>query len=212
MADGFADKEKEWKSSLGQTIGNACTAIVEADSLAKDMAIKRTIQLLERDNVEFSASTTLIGMDTKLQTGISVPVIGIVNKDPIVVKQATVHMSLNVHEQASNNTDTKVNSETTVGANFGFFGQGGSINQTVKAGVENKRKRSSDYTSGMDVDIVMEQAPPPEGLMIIVDGLMETVKVGQLINHELINRQAQKLQEQVGNIDELPESNENSGE
>ena len=206
MADGFAKKEEAWNNALGQKIGDATVAIVVADSIAKDAALQRTIELLERDNVMFAASTSIIGMDTKLETGISVPVIAVANNAPIVVQKATIDMSLDVSEHAENQTKASLQSETQASTKAGFFGQGVSVRQTVRVGVEHTRKRSSDYSSTMAVHIEMGQAAPPEGLNLLVDGLMECVKQGQSINSELISRQAAAMQEQMEGMDKLPEA------
>ena len=211
MPDGFEKKEADWNSALGQKLGDAAVAIVEADSLAKDKMIERTTKLLEMDNAEMRTEITIVGMDAKMESGVSVPPITIVNNQPLVVDDATIKTSLEVREHAGNTTKTKVENETTAGANFGFFGQGGSVNTTVRGGVTNERKRTSDYTSTMDVEIHMKQGDVPEGLAIIMDGMMECVKIGQTINQELITRQAQSLAQEVQGVDKLPDAAASGG-
>lgn len=206
MADGFADKETAWNNALGKKVGDYCVALVNADSLAKDAQIERTMDLLAKDNVDMSVSVGIIGMDNPLEVGVSTPPITLVDNTPIVIDDTHLKMSLDVHEMASNTTVTKVSSDTEAGANFGFFGQGGSVKEVFHAGVDNTRKRTSDYTSTMEVEVHMKQAAPPETLMVYVNWLTDVCKSAMSINQELIARQGAVLQGEVSKVDKLPEA------
>ena len=189
-----ADREQQWNSAIGQKIGDATVAIVVADSIAKDAALARTVQLLERDNVQFKTQTNIIGMEEVVENIISVPAISVVHNGPILVDEATIDMSLEVHDSmedaSSRNIESETGVEVSASAKFGFFGQGGSastkISQKVKVGVSDTHKRASDYTSTMAIHVGMRQAPPPEGLQVLIDGLVASTKQAMDINQAIL--------------------------
>ena len=91
--------------------------------MAKDATIHRYISLLEQGNVEFKASTTLIGMEEKLETGLSMPAIAVAPIDPIVVSEAELSMSMTVsaHQETSLAVDAGIEAEGTAGLGIGPF-------------------------------------------------------------------------------------------
>ena len=207
MADYANSKEKGWVSSLGERIGNAATAIVEADSLAKDKQLERTMRLLERDNVNFRSNTNVIGVDQALETGISVPPIAIVDNSPMVVDDAHIKLNLEVTESAQDTTKVEASSETEANASYKipFIGSA-SVKQTVRGSVSNERARKSDYSSKMEVYVHMAQAEPAEGMAIVLDALVAPIKKAAEVNANIIDRQGDKMIQQAEDVDKLPEA------
>lgn len=209
MAEDYAaTKEKMWVSSLGERIGNAATAIVEADSLAKDKQLERTRFLLGLDNIDFRSNTNIIGVDQALETGISVPPISVLDQSQMVVDDAHIKLDLEVHESAADTTNVKVGSETEASVSGGvpFIGPKVSVKQTVRASVSNDRSRKSDYSSKMEVYCHMTQAPPAEGMQVVLDALVSPIKKAAEVNAAIIERQGEAMIEQAQTVDSLPEA------
>ena len=206
----YAEREKQFNQGLGQVIGDFAVAAVEADNMAKDATIQRYISLLEQGNVDFKASTTLVGMDESLQTGISVPAIAVAPIDPIVVEEAELHMSMTVsaHTEETIGTNSQIDAEGSAGVGIGPFQAKVKIKASVS--VKTDKKRSSDYSATTDARIRLVQGTPPEGLMKIIDALSANTERGLQINERLIDRQAQALMGKVDTMDALPQADGNT--
>ena len=203
----YQKREKRFNEGLGAVFGSFAVAAVDADSAAKDATIDRYITLLDRGNVDFSAETSLVGLDEKLQTGISVPVIAVAPVNPIVIEEAELKMSMTVsaHDESSVATDTKI--ETSASGKV-LFGPRISIKASVA--VHTSKKRSSDYTATTDARMLLRQGLPPEGLMKIIDAITSNTMKGLEINERLIDKQAERLTEKVDTLDALPEAQEST--
>ena len=57
----YAEREMNFNKSLGGVVAGFAAAIVDADSRAKDAHVDRIAKVLDADNVQFSASVSLIG-------------------------------------------------------------------------------------------------------------------------------------------------------
>ena len=206
---GFADREREFNQSIGGTIAGFAVAAVNADSAAKDAALARTIELLKRPNVDFTASVDVIGIEQTLETRVSVPVVSVVKANPIVVEEAKISMDMNVSEHAENNLSVK--SDTTITGSAAltvgpFFKASMGMKSTI--GVSNDRKRSSDYTATTHAELTMKQAEPAEGLSKIIDMMVSFSDTAMQINQALVEKQAQKAIESdvVQDPEKLPEA------
>ena len=212
----YESRERKFNSGLGETMGSFAIAAVEADSAAKDATIERYVNLLERGNVEFKTETSLVGMDQKLEVGMSVPVISVAPIEPIVVEEAEIKMSMSVsaHQEQSDvlskQRDTDTTIEAEVSGRVGPFGVRVKSRTRIKASMStsSEKKRSSDYSATTDARMLLKQAPPPEGLMKILDAITAVTAKSVEINERLIEKQAQQMAEQVDTLDELPEAKE----
>ena len=203
MAD-YEAREKAFNEGLGGIIGSFTVAAVEADNMAKDATIHRYISLLEQGNVEFKANTTLIGMEEKLETGLSMPAIAVAPIEPIVVEEAELSMSMTVsaHQETSLAVDAGVEAEGTAGLGIGPFQAKVKIKASVS--VKSDKKRSSDYSATTDVRVRLRQGTPPEGLQKVIDALVANTEKGLAINERLIDRQAQLMADKLDTLDALP--------
>ena len=209
----FAEREQAFNSGLGETMGSFAIAAVEADSAAKDATIERYINLLERGNVDFKTDTTLVGMDEKLEVGLSVPVISVAPIEPIVVDEAEIKMSMTVsaHQEQSDSRrkqkDTDQDIEVALRAKIGPFSASVKSRTRIKASLatSSDKKRSSDYSATTDARMLLKQGPPPEGLMKVMDAITSVTAKSVEINERLIERQAEQMAAQIDQIEELPE-------
>ena len=193
----YQNREQNYSKTLGDLIGAFTTHCVEADSMSKDEAIDRTIKMFNAGNFDLKSSVSLIGMDTPLETNISVPKAIIANLNPLVISQAEMEtsMSVSAHTESEQSVDEDIGME---GSGSGGFGP---IKVKVKisshTSVHSSQKRSSDYRATCDTKLVMIQGQTPEGLSRLLDAMYLTVDKGMELNELLIEQQAAQLREQV---------------
>lgn len=207
---GMMKAEKEWKSGMGQVVSDGCLAIIDADEAAKDAQLYRLMELVGLDNVEFKSDISLVGMEQKLQTGISLPALVLALGSNIGVTDAKFSMSLDVSQHEEQSTGVKSDTSVAASASGGFLVAKGSVKTTAKLGVSHDRKRSSDYRSTVNIDVNMAQTPPPEAVSLIVDALTANAKRGLDLNESLVQRQADRLAAAVAETDNLGEGEQNA--
>ena len=183
-------------------------AAVIADSAAKDANIVRILELLKRPNIDMSATTSLVGLDSNLETRINVPVVAISPINPLVVDNAHIVMDMTVSAHQSDNLNVK--SDTTVSATasfgIGLFKISGTM--TANVSVAKEQKRTSDYSATTHAELTLKQCEVPEGLAKIIDSLNSTVQKRLQLNEQLSSRQAEKLNDEMDSND-LPPLPEN---
>jgi hypothetical protein len=203
MIDMFAEREAAFNKSIGGTMANFAMAAVIADSAAKDANIVRILELLERPNIDMSATTSLVGLDSNLETRINVPVVAISPINPLIVDNAHIVMDMSVSAHQSDTLNLK--SDTTVSATasfgIGLFKISGTL--TANVSVAKEQKRSSDYSATTHAELTLKQGDVPEGLAKIIDAMNSTVQKGLQLNEQLISKQAEKLSDEMDK-NELP--------
>ena len=156
MAD-FENRETNFNKSLGGTIAGFASAIVAADSAAKDAQVDRISTLLDKPNVQFSTSTSLIGSDQKLSTVMDVPRIAVTRINPVEIEKATLKMSMSVsaHQETSSSSSKKAKTSGSLKVGWGPVSFGVSFSAEVS--VQSSSKRSSDYRATTDAEMTMVQ-------------------------------------------------------
>ena len=210
--DRFAGREAAYNDNLGQVIGRFCTAIVEADSAAKDAHTRRVLGLVKAGNVEFVAQTSLIGSDTPMQTRVSVPVMSVTDMKPAEIKEATLDLDMTV---SMSDVDTYHDSFKAGGKGTGKVGWGPfsvSIQVSAQMSSGKEQKRSSDYRSHTHAHVEMGQGDTPEGLSLIIDALNQNTSKTLELNQAIVQaRMSQIAQEGVDAGDaKLPEPDSNT--
>jgi hypothetical protein len=196
MIDMFAEREAAFNKSIGGTMANFAMAAVIADSAAKDANIVRILELLERPNIDMSATTSLVGLDSNLETRINVPVVAISPINPLIVDNAHIVMDMSV---SAHQSDTTVSATASFG--IGLFKISGTL--TANVSVAKEQKRSSDYSATTHAELTLKQGDVPEGLAKIIDAMNSTVQKGLQLNEQLISKQAEKLSDEMDK-NELP--------
>ena len=197
MIDMLADREAAFNKSIGGTMANFAMAAVIADSAAKDANIVRILELLERPNIDMSATTSLVGLDSNLETRINVPVVAISPINPLIVDNAHIVMDMSVSAHQSDNLNVKSDTTVSATASFGvgLFKISGTL--TANVSVAKEQKRSSDYSATTHAELTLKQGDVPEGLAKIIDSMNSTVQKGLQLNEQLISKQAEKLAGEV---------------
>lgn len=186
--------ERDWKSGMGKVIADGCLAIVDADEAAQDARLYRIQEMASMENIDFNTAVSLLGMDQKLETCLSVPPLVVALGSNIAITTGRFAMSMDVSQHEEQATTVKSDTSVEASASGGFPGLAkASVKTTAKLGVSHNRKRSTDYRSTVDVSVEMTQAPPPEGLSLIVDALTSNTKRAMDINEMLVQRQADTL-------------------
>ena len=92
----YENRERSYNNGLAEIVKSYALGLVEAYDTAADAYVTRQIRLMEQEepNAEFSARTTLIGMDQALETRVSVPKIVLAPSKPFVIGEANLSLSL----------------------------------------------------------------------------------------------------------------------
>lgn len=182
----FENREEQYNDNLGLVIGRFCTAIVEADSEAKDAYTKRVLALVKAGNVDFVADTTIIGSKSPLQTRVSVPTLSVTDAKPIEISTATLDLDMTVDAHRSDVTSEQAKAGGSGEAKIGYGPFSVGIKVTASMSVSNEHKRTSDYRSHTHAHVEMGQAETPEGISLILDSLNKSTSKALEINQAII--------------------------
>ena len=178
----YSNREERKFNNLGNQLGGIVTALSTADAATKAAALDRQVRILSMDNITASANTTVIGQSQPLSVSYDVPAAIVSDMRALVVNEATIETTMNVN--ACTEDSTAIKSETTAGGEgsigFGMFKATASFSATV--GVDKHQRRSSDYSSSLNITIKMTQSDAPEGMMRIIDSMNDVVKTATEIN------------------------------
>ena len=185
----FEDRERRKFNELGSQLGGIVTALSNADAATKSASLERQLAIMEMDNIQASAQTSIVGHDTPLEVHYDVPAAVISDMRSLVVNEATIETTMNV--TASREDSTTVNSKTTASGSasigFGLFKASASFSAAV--GVDKHQRRKSDYSSSLHITISMGQSEAPEGLMRIIDSMNDVVKSATELNTAIMVNQ-----------------------
>lgn len=187
MADAstqFFPQANNFNASLGQIMGQFGTAMVEMDAKAKQDNANVTLSLVQtpdgkpRPPIDFTSVVNGDGGKPLISTDISVPLISVVDNTSFLAQSATLQMDMEVSSHAEDNSSlqAEIGAEGTGKIGYGPFSA--SVKISAKTSVSKESKRSSDYTSKTHAELTFGRQPVPEGLMVILDALTDTVKAG----------------------------------
>ena len=199
----YENRERNFNDNLGQVIGRFCTAIVEADSEAKDAHTRRVLALLEQPNAEFVADSNVIGVDEPMQTRVSVPVLSVVRANPIEIEEAKLVLDMSVSSSQSKTTNVASKSSVTASGKVGWGPFSLGVKITADVSVAKETKRQSDYRSTTHAEVTMRQGSTPEGLMLIIDSLNKTTTKALEINQAIIQSKFGTIAETAAESEDL---------
>lgn len=189
--DQFEGREKRYGAEIGPILGSMGMNIAKADA-----EMKRTnygiIQglLKETENFELKQSVDLGNGTPPVTRTISVPPIAIYDMKVIGFESVTFksHMEVKAHQEESSHKGGGFKASGSVGFGIGPI-KAGSIKLSGSMSVSNDRKRSSDYTSTMDVEAIWSRQEASEGLMKIVDASVTDVTRSMEADEGRVQRQ-----------------------
>ena len=196
----YENREAKFNAGLGQVIGGFATSAVHADTLAKLAYIERTEMLLEKENINFTTQTTLVNLDTPLQTRISVPPLTLLDNKPLQIDEAAIDLSMTVHASTDETFNINSTTQTDGSLNYGLFGQGASVKLSAKLSVDKSHKRHSDYTATTTARLVMRQGMPSEGMSKLLDALVRQTEKALSLNEIILDKQADKLAKDTSSL------------
>ena len=196
----YENREAKFNAGLGQVIGGFATSAVHSDTLAKLAYIERTEMLLEKENINFTTETTLVNLDTPLQTRISVPPLTLLDNKPLQIDEAAIDLSMTVHASTDETFNINSTTQTDGSLNYGLFGQGASVKLSAKLSVDKSHKRHSDYTATTTARLVMRQGMPSEGMSKLLDALVQQTEKALSLNEIIIDKQADKLAKDTASL------------
>lgn len=201
--DQFAGREAAYAQTLGDMIGAFTTHIVEADIASKDAQAERILKLLNQDNVDFTSSANLVGLNEKLESKLSVPPVVMTDLTGVIIEDAELEMSMTVSAHNSDSTKIGVDAGMEASAGGGFAGFTASLKIHCDVSVEKEKKRESDYSATTNCKLRMCQGKVPEGVNKICDSVVGTVNTALKLNERLIVARAnQAITELDGQIND----------
>ena len=208
MANEIEQFAQDWKTGMGPWLGETIVAVIEGDTAGKKAYIEGFTELVGMDNIPFSVEATVIGVDQPIQMAVSVPAVALAALTACSVEEAEIKSSVDISQHEENNTNVNASNVTegSVSAGGGFLGMAPKVNvkSTVKAGVTNERKRSTDSRATADVRVMVRQQPPTEIMSRLMDKLGDVMSRVMDVNMELISRQSQQQLDAISEMDKLP--------
>lgn len=220
MADDAAREAIEQEMNFAKTIPgifSSYTKSIMTSSCEGKLQFAKFVQAIcEMPNLNIDQKIDIINSKQPMNFGVSVPVATVVDMAPVDVSQATLKMSMTVHNTQQQDVESEVKGGADVQATLGW----GPFKASVKANASYSRhssdKRSTDQTSTVDAELVIARQPVPEGLAKILDECNEVVQGAMEINKSLVSRQAAVAADQVQESDpthpaELPGEGKDDG-
>lgn len=199
----YEHRETAYNNGLARVVGSYALGIVEADNAAKDAYIARIQALLDhpQPNVEFLASTSLIGLDQALVTRLSVPKLIFNPPEPIVIDETNISLDMTVSARSEDSLALNFGMEAEGEAQIGVGMFSAKVRVKASLSVAKESKRSSDYTSTTHVDLKMCQGQAPEGVSLLTNALTQSAAKGLDANMDLIEMQYLKLVQEASETD-----------
>ncbi|MCY3683228.1 MAG: DUF2589 domain-containing protein [Gemmatimonadetes bacterium] len=214
--DQYEAREQNMLNSMPSHMAGFMLGAIQADAAGKRQAASLLLDFLKQGNVNLDMFVTLIGMSEKMQMGMNLPAAFFGDHDMLAADEVTLDFNLDVHAEQSDDFQlhSKTHAEGHGSISFGFFGKIG-MGFSADVGVDNDRKRSSDYTSGCKVQVVMKQKPAPETVKLILDMMAQVTKMASQANKEIVRAQQNQILEKVQNdppdLTPPPEDNGDGG-
>ena len=189
----YEHREAGYASTMTEQLKGFVDTVIEADAHAKDKAFERAMQVLQAANFNVESVMSLLGIDPGLRYDASLPIFIAVRLGGLIFDEARIDGHMDVHASTSDSShlksDTAVDAEGKVG--WGPVSVKVKIHSSI--GVENERKRDSDYSAGVKWYVLLKQAAPPEGLMKIIDAMCKFQDSVNEINLQLAMAQVEAL-------------------
>lgn len=188
-------REKAFNSTLGGTIGGFCSAIIQADGMAKDANIDRILLMLEGGNITVNTGVA-VGDQEPMETNISVPRVLLTQTNPIEIKEASLSMDMTVSESDESTLNIESEVETSGSARVGWGIMSFGVNFRASVSVAKEHKRKSDYRATTTANLTMAQGEQPEALSRIIDSMVKGLDDCLKLNHASLEDKTTKALEQ----------------
>ena len=182
----FADRERAFVDNMSATVTGVVVPILDADFNARVRNGENAIRIFNAGNVEVTSATTILGEPEPLMSKVSLPKALVTELGGMRIESADIEMTMDVSSSIEEHDleKSEASMEGTAEADFGIFKIRTSFSAAVST--ESERTRKSDYRAKTSLNIHMQTAPAPEGVMRVLDTMMKTIDTSMEINRSII--------------------------
>lgn len=196
----MAVKAKLDSGSMAELVAAFTTQLNEADASAQNALLERNLKILDSGNFNFTSEMGILGMQETLKMATSPPKAIASHLSGLLITKAkfALDMFIQASTKHKDSVDTKTDVNTHAKGGGLFYKASIDVHAQLAAHVDNLREEEA--RSHVHVEIEMEQAKTPEGVLRLMDILyLFTDKVMQ-INLELLEVQKEQIKAKANEI------------
>ena len=196
MAEYEGREQAYGKTAKGQIAGILEAAITGAHHL-EDIYAQRIEEIISKPNLEINTLMSLLGIKPGLRYSASLPSIIRARLKGLFMEEVELDGHMDVSASTSDETRLKSDTSTDVSAKVGWGPVSVGVKIHAQVGVENERKRTSDYSAGIKWRILCKTDEPPEALMKIVDSMVRMQDMVTDMNMTIVQAEAEVLRQKA---------------
>ena len=189
----YAEREKRFNDDLPKIVGEFMRSVSMADGEARIQAVGITKMILELPNISIQQKISILNSDKPIAFGSDLPSVVYSEPRPLLAEDVTLKMSMNVHAATSSEKAVDSTSEGGGEATFGWGLLKVKAHMKASVSTHSTKKRDSDYSATMDMEMKMTRHPLPEGLAKSIDSMNEIAKSVNEINVALARREIERI-------------------
>ncbi len=173
--DDYADRERDFNSTLGSVMGNWMSSLSQADIDRQSAWLVEVQKLFTPDKdgkvptVDLSSKVDFAGSKADSSVGVTIPVGVALLGDQFAADTATLNMHMAVHSTSLDDTNEKGSAQGSGSASFGIGPWKVGVKISASMSVASEHKRQSDYRSTTDATLNMKRIPTPEPIQVALD-------------------------------------------
>lgn len=196
-------REMRFNRSIPGIFANYTRGVVTADVQAKVEYLNFLNDIFATPNITLQQKIDIIGQKA-LDLGISIPAASVIDLSSPGVESAEISMSMTVSAHQENAGERAASGEVSGNVTGGWGPVKASVGFKAAASTKSSHKRSSDYSSTTDANLVIKRQPTPETLCKITDMMSEVTRKAMDINLIIIEQQTEAIMADLAEQEILP--------
>ena len=189
----FQGREQSYGKTAKGQIAGILEAIVTGERHLEDMYMERLEHLFSLPNFSIESLMSLLGIDPGLRFSASLPRVVAAKLGPLLVEEAEIKGHMDVHASEEDETHKEAKSGFEGSGKIGYGPVSIGIKVHGSMGISNDRKRSSDYSAGIEWRILAKKQEAPEALMKIIDAMVRMQDKVTDMNMVIVEAEAETL-------------------
>ena len=208
----FQGREQSYGKTAKGQIAGILEAVITGEHHLEDMYMERLDHLFSLPNFSIESLMSLLGIDPGLRFSASLPRVVAAKLGPLLVEEVEVKGHMDVHASEEDDTHKEAKSGFEGSGKIGYGPVSIGIKVHGSMGISNDRKRSSDYSAGIEWRILAKKQEAPEALMKIIDAMVRMQDKVTDMNMSIVEAEAETLREAAFAGGEGAEGEEADGE
>ena len=189
----FQGREQSYGKTAKGQIAGILEAIITGERHLEDMYMERLDHLFSLPNFSIESLMSLLGIDPGLRFSASLPRVVAAKLGPLLVEEAEIKGHMDVHASEEDETHKEAKSGFEGSGKIGYGPVSIGIKVHGSMGISNDRKRSSDYSAGIEWRILAKKQEAPEALMKIIDAMVRMQDKVTDMNMSIVEAEAETL-------------------